>query len=98
MLDRGPTASAARTRRAASPGESRSPAERTCRIEPSHSLRQPAPLPLDDGRVIDQGQPVPDPLEALQETHQPGVVAALQPATLHHRQQVIEARHQPVQA
>ncbi len=51
--------------------------------------RQVPPLRVPDRLVVDQCEPVPEPLEPLQEPHEPGVVVALQAAVLEQLQQML---------
>jgi hypothetical protein len=98
MLDRSPTASAARTRRAASGREIRTAEAST----PDHAALakrsgQAPPGGIVDDPVINQRQPVPHPLKAVQKPDQTGIIQPLQPAVLHQLHQMIKTHPQGVQ-
>ena len=90
MLIRPVSASAARTRRFASAGEIRKVAAIAPRQRGvAQHARQVPPLRVPHRLMVGQGEPVPEPLQALQVRHEPGVVVAFEPAVLDQLQQML---------
>ena len=90
MLTRSVSASAARTRRFASPIEIRSVAANARgRLDMAQPTGQVPPLRVPHRLVVGQCEPVPEPLEPLQIGHEPDVVVALQAAVLEQLQQML---------
>jgi hypothetical protein len=63
----------------------------------AQGLGQPPPGGIVDDPVINQRQPVPHPLKAVQKPDQPGIIQHLQPAVLHQLHQMIKTHTQAVQ-
>ena len=98
MLIRSPTASAARIRRVASPGDSRNTLVSVRTMVPwvstSGRLRV---VGVGDKPVVDQRHPVPDPFECLHDGDKLRIVEIVQPAVFDHFDQMIEAGGELVQ-
>ena len=90
---RGPTASAARTRRAASRfGKTQRRGQHPAQVALTQHGGQVQPLCGGDGVVVDQRQLVPDPFVPLHELDQPHAVEVIEPAVADDLDQLIMGR------